>query len=389
MKHGVESVLTVADMRTCARRRLPRAIFDAIDGGAGDELTLRENRAAYERIWFRPRTAADVSQRDLATTVLGKRVSMPLLLAPCGMARITNIAGERAAARAAARAGTIFALSGAASHSPESVFAEGGDPWYQLYLTGDRDDTVAVIGRVRDAGYTILCVTVDSPVVAARERDYRNRLELPPRISPRLVAGVASRPGWTLDFVRDRVADRGMAQMRLLLWRFAQIVQELRPATFEELRWIRELWDGPLVVKGVQRGDECAELLELGADGIVVSNHGGRQLDGVRATIDILPEVVDAVDGRCEVFLHGGIQRGADVVKALALGARACLAGKAYMFGLGAFGEAGVERVLEILRVEIDRVLAFVGCPTVGSIDSSIVEVRVPQVLGRVEEGAR
>ena len=180
-----------------------------------------------------------------------------------------------------------------------------------------------------------------------------------------------------------------MAQMRLLLWRFAQIVQELRPATFEELRWIRELWDGPLVVKGVQRGDECAELLELGADGIVVSNHGGRQLDGVRATIDILPEVVDAVDGRCEVFLDGGIQRGADDVKALALGARACLAGKAYMFGLGAFGEAGVERVLEILRVEIDRVLAFVGCPTVGSIDSSIVEVRVPQVLGRVEEGAR
>jgi isopentenyl diphosphate isomerase/L-lactate dehydrogenase-like FMN-dependent dehydrogenase len=363
-------------MRARARRQLPRAVFDAIDGGSGDELTLRENRRAFERIWFRPRTGADVSARELSTVVLGQTISMPLMLAPCGMARITNSGGESAVARAAARAGTVFVLSGAASHAPERVAEAAGAPlWYQLYLTGEVNGARQLLDRVWRAGYRVLCVTVDVPVVAARERDYRNRLELPPRLSPRLVAGAAVRPRWTSEFLLDRVRDRGLAEMRMEIWRFARTVQQLRPVTFDDLRRLRDLWAGEFVVKGVMRGDECPELVELGANGIVVSNHGGRQLDGAQATIDVLPDVVEAVDGRVEVFLDGGVWRGADVVKALALGARACLIGKAYMFGLAAFGEAGVERVLEIFRIEIDRTMALLGCATPADVGREMVSV--------------
>jgi isopentenyl diphosphate isomerase/L-lactate dehydrogenase-like FMN-dependent dehydrogenase len=183
-------------------------------------------------------------------------------------------------------------------------------------------------------------------------------------------------PRWTLEYLADRVRPRGMEPMQLTLWQFAQTVQSLRPVTMDEVRWLRESWQGPLVVKGVQRGDECPELVDLGVDALVVSNHGGRQLDGARATIEVLPEVVEAVDGRAEVLIDGGIRRGSDVLKALGLGARACLIGKAYMFGLAAYGEPGVERVLEIFRTELDRAMALVGCPTVADIDGSLVEAR-------------
>jgi isopentenyl diphosphate isomerase/L-lactate dehydrogenase-like FMN-dependent dehydrogenase len=371
---GAEAVLNNAEMRERARRRLPRAVFDAIDGGAGDELTLRENRRAFERIWFRPRACADVASRDLGTVVLGEPVSMPLMVGPCGMARVTNSGGERAIARAAGRAGTVFALSGAASHTPEQVAEVATGPlWYQLYLTGEPCETEALLERVRRAGFRVLCVSVDAPVVAARERDYRNKLELPPRLSPRLLAAAASSPRWTADFVLDRIRDRGLAPMRMAIWNFARTVQQLRPVTFDDLRQLRERWEGPFVVKGLMRGDECPELVELGVDGIVVSNHGGRQLDGARATIDVLPEVVEAVGGQAEVFLDGGVWRGADVVKAVALGARACLIGKAYMFGLAAFGEAGVDRTLEIFRTDIDRTMALLGCPTFADLDGGLL----------------
>jgi isopentenyl diphosphate isomerase/L-lactate dehydrogenase-like FMN-dependent dehydrogenase len=369
-------VLNNAEMRRCAERRLPRMIFDAIDGGSGDELTLRENSLAFDRIWFRPRACAEVSSRDLGTVVLGERVSLPLLLGPCGMARVTNPGGERAIARAAGAAGTVFALSGAASHPPEQVAGAASGPlWYQLYLSETRSETEALLERVRAAGFRVLCVTVDAPVVAARERDYRNRLELPPRLSPRLLAVAARSPRWSAGFVRDRIRDRGLKTMRLELWSFARTVQQLRPVTLDDIQWLRQQWDGPFVVKGVMRGDECPSIADLGVDGVVVSNHGGRQLDGARATIDVLPEVVEAIDGRAEVFLDGGVRRGSDVAKALALGARACLIGKAYMFGLGAFGEAGVARTLEIFRVELDRAMALLGCATVADIDRSLVTI--------------
>jgi isopentenyl diphosphate isomerase/L-lactate dehydrogenase-like FMN-dependent dehydrogenase len=300
------------------------------------------------------------------------------MLDPCGMARVTNAGGECAVARAAARAGTVFVLSGAASHAPERVAeASDGPLWFQLYLTGEVASAEELLGRVWRAGYQVLCVTVDAPVVAARERDYRNRLELPPRLSPRLIAGAAARPRWTSEFLFDRVRDRGLAEMRMEIWRFAETVQQLRPVTLDDLRRLRELWPGRFVVKGVMRGEECPELVELGADGIVVSNHGGRQLDYLPASIDVLPEVVDAVNGRAEVLLDSGVRRGTDVVKALALGARACMVGRPYLWGLASGGQPGVERAFTILNTEIDRALALLGRPTLADLDPTAV--RHPQ----------
>lgn len=371
-----QRVLNNSEMRERAGR-LPRSIFDAIDGGAGDETTLRENRRAYERIWFRPRALADIDHREISTVVFGERISMPLLLAPCGMARMANRDGELAVARAAGKAGTIFAVSGLASYSLEEIAVNATGPlWYQLYVLSDRAATKKTIERASNAGYRVLCVTVDATVAAARERDYRNRLEIPPRLSAGLVLGALRKPGWLGDFLLGRVGDGGLGPMRVSVWNFVSTVNQLRSVTVDELRWIREQWDGPLVVKGIMRGDECAELVDLGVDGVVVSNHGGRQLDGVRATIEILPEVVRAVGGRAEVFVDGGVWRGDDVVKAVALGARACLVGKAYMFGLAAFGEAGVDRVLEIFRVEIDRTMGLLGCTAMTDLDERMVERR-------------
>ncbi len=369
-------VLNTTQMRERARR-LPRPIFDAIDGGAGDELTLRANRDAYERIWFRPRTLADESDRNLSTTVLGDEIAMPLLLAPCGMARMVNSGGELAVARAAGHAQTVYAVSGVSSYSLEEIAAAAAGPlWYQLYLVSDRESTSATLERARRAGYRVLCVTVDATIASVRERDVRNGLEIPPSLSARLVLGALRKPSWLAAFVRGEVGDGGLGPTRVSVRNFVNTIRQLRPVTAAELRWIRERWEGPLVVKGLMRAEDCRDLIELGVDGIVVSNHGGRQLDGARPTIEILPEVVSAVEGRAEVLVDGGIWRGADVVKAIALGARACLIGKAYMFGLAAYGQAGVERVLQIFQTEIDRALGMLGCASVSDLGPGFIQRR-------------
>jgi isopentenyl diphosphate isomerase/L-lactate dehydrogenase-like FMN-dependent dehydrogenase len=366
-------------MRRQARRRLPRAVFDAIEGAAGDEITMRANREALEQIRLRPRALADVRSRDLSTTVLGQPVTMPVLLAPCGMARMADSEAELAVARSAQRAGTVFAISGASSYSLEDIAGAATGPlWYQLYLPPTRDGAAALIARVEDAGYPVLCVTVDTAVEITRERDVRNRLTLPIRPTPRLVLSGLSRPRWSKDFVLGKVGHghsmHGFGRaVRTAYQNLADTIENLTPVTFDDLAWLRERWDGKLVVKGILRGDECERMLDLGVDGIVVSNHGGRTVDCVMATIDALPEVVEAVAGRAEVFVDGGVRRGTDVVKALALGARACLIGRPYMYGLGAGGEAGVDRVLGILRAELERAMALLGCATVADIDAGIV----------------
>jgi L-lactate dehydrogenase (cytochrome) len=371
-------VVNTDDMAARARRRLPRGVFDAIEGGAGDEVTMRANRAALQRVWLRPRALADVSRRDLSTTVLGQPVSMPVLLAPCGMARLAHSEAELAVARAAARAGTVFAVSGASSYSLEDVAAAAHGPlWYQLYLPPRRGDASALLERVARAGYGVLCVTIDTAVEITRERDVRNRLTLPLRITPRLVATGMSRPAWAKDFLLGKVGQahsmHGFGRaVRTAYQNLADTIENLVPVTFEDLAWLREAWAGKLVVKGVLRGDECARMLDLGIDGVVVSNHGGRTVDCVAPTIEALPEVVDAVAGRAEVFVDGGLRRGTDVLKALALGARACLIGRPYMYGLAAGGEAGVDRVLAIFRGEIERAMALLGCATVADVDASL-----------------
>jgi isopentenyl diphosphate isomerase/L-lactate dehydrogenase-like FMN-dependent dehydrogenase len=374
----VDRVLNIAEMRERARW-LPRAVFDAIDGAASDEITLRANRSALDAIWLRPRALADVSRRDLTTTVLGRSISMPLMLDPCGFARLADSDGELAVARAAGRAGTVFAVSGSASYSVEEIAAAANGPlWYQLVLSPDKSAAQAIVERVEKLGYEALILTIDTPVTPKRERDYRNHLTVPLQISPRLLMTGLSNPAWAKDFVLGKVGHRGVSPLKITgvrtaYWNFARSIHNLRSITFDDIRWFREQWKGKLVVKGVLRGDEVPRMVDLGVDGIIVSNHGGRNLDCVRASIEILPEVVEAAKDRVEVFMDGGIRRGTDVVKALALGARACLVGRPYLFGLAVGGEAGVSRVIEIFRNEIEHTMAMMGCASVADIDRSMV----------------
>jgi isopentenyl diphosphate isomerase/L-lactate dehydrogenase-like FMN-dependent dehydrogenase len=384
---SIARVYSVDAMTARARRRLPRGVFDAIEGGAGDEVTLRANREALQRLYLRPRALADVSRRDLSTTVLGQPVRMPVLLAPCGMARMADSDAELAVARAAGRAGTIFAVSGASSYSLEEIArAATGPLWYQLYLPPERAVADALLARVERAGYGVVCVTIDTAVEITRERDIRNRLTLPLRITPQLIAGGATRPAWAKDFLLGRVGQAHRMHgfggaVRTAYQNLVGTIENLVPVTHDDLAWLRERWPGRLVVKGVLRGEDCERMIALGVDGIVVSNHGGRTVDGLAPTIDVLPEVVEAAAGRAEVLIDGGFRRGTDVAKALALGARACLVGRPYMFGLAAGGEAGVDRVLAILAGELERAMALLGCATVADLDASIVRA-APAAVG-------
>lgn len=382
MAARVERVLNVTEMRERARR-LPKAVFDAIDGAASDEISLRRNREALDDVWLRPRALADVSKRDLTTTVLGTKVSMPLLLGPCGFARLANSGAEIAVARAAGQAGTIFAVSGSASYSVEDISAAATGPlWYQLVLSPDHAKAEAIVDRVERLGYQALILTIDTPVTPKRERDYRNHLTVPLRMSPHLVLTALSNPIWARDFVLGKVGGRGVGPLsitgaRTAYWNFARSIHDLRSITFEDVEWFRKRWKGKLVLKGVMRGDEVERMIGLGVDGVVVSNHGGRNIDTVRGTIEVLPEVVQAAGGRIEVYMDGGVRRGTDVVKALALGARACLIGRPYLFGLAVGGESGVTRVLEIFRTEIEHTMAMTGCATVADIDRSLATTSV------------
>jgi isopentenyl diphosphate isomerase/L-lactate dehydrogenase-like FMN-dependent dehydrogenase len=356
-------------------KRLPKPVFDAIDGGATDEITLRANQTAYQELWLRPRPLEDVSTVDISTTVFGSTISMPLMLDPCGFARMAHPDAELAVRRAAGKAGTIFVASGTGSYPLEDVAAAGnGDLWYGLYLPSNREVTEDQLERAKAAGYGVMCVTIDSPIMGKRERDYRNRLTSPLRMSPRLVVSALSNPVWAANFALGRVARGGAYRSAKTAYKdFANTIQAAKPVTYADIAWLRQIWNGPFVVKGVQRGDECNAIVDLGVDGIIVSNHGARHLDTVRPTIDILPEVVAAVGDRAVIFVDGGVRRGTDVVKALALGARACLIGRPYMYGLAAGGEAGVRRVLEIFRTEITQAMALLGCRNVGEIDRSMV----------------
>ena len=284
---------------------------------------------------------------------------------------------ELASARAAGSAGTIFAVSGAASVPPGDVMrAASGPLWYQLYMGPDLDEVGQLLESVSASGYRVLCVTIDSAVSPARDRDYYNRLTIPLRLSPRLVMAGLSRPAWSKDFVLGKVGrGAGFTAAMTAYWQFAKTITSLRSVTIADVRWLRDRWDGPLVVKGVMRHEEVPQMIEIGVDGIVVSNHGGRNLDTARGTLDILPEVVRAADGRAEIFVDGGVRRGVDVVKALALGAQACLIGRPYMYGLAAGGQSGVSRVLEILRLELEKAMGLAGCATVADIDRSIAYV--------------
>jgi L-lactate dehydrogenase (cytochrome) len=376
-------VLTIKDLRRLAERRLPRVAFDYIDGGADDEITLRENSRIFDDVLFRPRCAVATTACDLRTTVLGTKLELPFMLAPVGSSRLFYPKGEVVAARAAGKAGTAYIQSTLSGSRLEDVRAGSTGPcWYQVYLVGGRDIATAMIERARVAGFSALVVTIDTPVAGQRERDTRNGTKelIGRQVWSMLpyVSQILTRPRWLAAFL----ADGGLMNFPNVVlpegpMPYADVGAALEKSmvAWQDLRWIRELWKGPIIIKGVHTGEDALRAIDEGADAIVVSNHGGRQLDGVAPTLRVLPEVIAAVNGRVEVLLDSGIRRGSDIVKALCLGARAVLIGRAYAYGLGAGGEAGVTRAIDILRTEVTRTLKLLGCASVSSLDRSYVEV--------------
>ena len=375
---------SIADLRRLAKRRLPRAVFDYADGAAEDEVTARRNEAAFEDYELLPRVLRDVSSVDLSTTVLGTPVSMPVMLAPTGMTRLFHHDGETAAARAAHRAGVVYTLSSLSTVSIEDLAAASDGPrWFQIYVWKDRGLVREFFDRCRAAGYDALMLTVDMPVLGQRERDLRNGMTIPPSLTLGSALDAALHPSWWWNFLTKQrigfanVAGKGDAGRGDLTALWTYINTQFDPSvTWRDLEWMIGEWNGAFAVKGVLDAEDAARAASLGARGIVVSNHGGRQLDHSPASLDALPAVVEAVAGRAEVILDGGVRRGTDVAKALALGARACAIGRAYLYGIGAGGEQGVDRALELLRAELHRALALLGCASVTALGPEHVRRR-------------
>src|SRR5712691_13163644 len=377
-------VVNIHDLRRLAQRRLPKVIFDYVDGGAEGEVTLRENCRVFEDITFRPRQAVAIPECDLRTRVLSADLSFPAILAPVGYSRLMHPGGEVAAAAAAGEAGLAYTLSAISGHKLENVRAASKGPtWYQLYLVGGREAAEGALDRARRAGFSALVVTIDTPVAGMRERDPRNGMKelLGGSILSKLpfLPQMFARPRWLVSFLLDggvpkleNIVIPGKGPMSLI-----DVTAALARAvvTWEDIRWLKRIWTGPIVVKGVLTGDDARRALDEGAAAIIVSNHGGRQLDGTPAALRVLPEVIAAVNGQAEVLMDGGVRRGSDIVKAICLGARAVLLGRAYAFGLAAAGEAGVARALEILRDGVERTLKLLGCSSISALDRSYVEV--------------
>jgi L-lactate dehydrogenase (cytochrome) len=381
---SARNAVNISDLRGLAGKRLPRVVFDYLDGGSDDEVTLRRNCEAFGAIGFRPRHAVDVSKVNLRTTVLGFDLSFPAILAPVGYSRLMHREGELAAAAAAGENGTAYILSTISGHRLEDVKASSSGPvWYQLYLLGGRVAAEAGIERARNAGFSALVVTIDTAVSGLRERDHRNGMKqllaANPLAKVPFLPQFLARPRWLAGFLLDgglpqlpNIVVPGQGPLPLLdvgaaLGRSA--------VTWEDFRWIRQAWTGPLIVKGVLTGEDARRAVDHGASAVVVSNHGGRQLDYSAASLEALPEVVTAVGSQTEVLMDGGVRRGSHIVKALCLGARAVLVGRAYAYGLAAGGKPGVMRALEILRQDVERTLKLIGCPSVAELDRSYLHV--------------
>jgi len=382
MPTPIARAVNIADLRLIAQRRLPRMVFDYIDGGAEREWTLRENMRAFEDVMFRPRSAVATAKCDLKTTVLDLTIDLPVILAPVGSSRMFYPRGEEEAAFAAGEAGITYILSTLSGCTMEDVkAATSSDAWYQLYLVGGRDVALKSIARAKASGYKALVVTIDTPVAGMRERDARNGVKqlLARDISTvPYLAQMITRPGWLRTFF----GDGGMMNFPNIVLAdgpmgYADVGAALEASmtSWEDFKWIHEAWGGPIVAKGVHTADDARRAVAEGAAAIVVSNHGARQLDGVAPTIRILPEVVKAVSGQTEILLDGGIRRGSDIVKALCMGARAVLIGRAYAYGLGAGGQEGVTRAIDILRADVIRTMKLLGCAAIKDLDGSFVDI--------------
>ena len=377
------NVVNISDLRLLAEKRLPKMVFDYIDSGADREQTLSQNCTAFKEIYFRPRCAVATPSCDLSISVLGEKFNLPFLLAPVGSSRMFYPKGEVVAAREAGLAGTGYTLSTLSGCRLEDVKAATNFPaWYQLYLLGGKDVALKTIDRAKNAGFSAIVVTIDTPISGLRERDLRNGtkellsrnpLKMLPYLSQMLV-----KPCWLTQWLGDGGL---MSFPNVELENGPMGYTEIGPAleqsvvTWDDLKWIRKAWGGKIIVKGVHIGDDAKKAVDLGVDAIVVSNHGARQLDSVAPTIQVLPEIITAVNGEIDVLLDGGIRRGSDVIKALCLGAKGVLVGRAYAYGLAAAGSSGVSRAIEILKTDILRTMKLLGCDSVQKLDQSYIKL--------------
>ena len=375
---------SVRDLRLIARKRLPRGVFDYIDGGAEDELTLRRNAEAFRRLEFRPRVLRDVGALDTSTTLLGRPLPVPLVLAPTGFTRIASPGGELDVARAAARAQLPYTLSTMGTRSIEEVAAvSSGRKWFQVYVWRDRGMMKEMLARAAAAGYEAIVITVDTAVLGRRERDVRHGFTLPPRLGPGTILDGALHPGWTWDFVRaEPITFANITGPGVPAGAEAVNLAEYTNGLFDpalswrDLDWFRAAWDGPIVLKGIQAVADARLAADAGVEAIALSNHGGRQLDGSPPPAELIAPVADAIGDRAEIICDGGIRRGSDIVKAVALGARACMIGRAYLYGLGAAGERGVDHVLALLESDIRRTMALTGRRRMSELGADLVQRR-------------
>ena len=375
--------INIADLRRMARRRLPPVIFDYIDGGAEDEVTLRANERSFAEVTFRPRQCVETLNPDLRTTVLGTTFDLPFLLAPLGFCRMFYPRGESVAAREAHAAGTAYILSTFSGQRLEDVRADTTGPlWYQLYVPGGRAVAEAAMARARAAGYSVLVATIDTPVSGMRERDIRRGagplLKGDMRAMLPHIWQFATHPRWVMGYLGDG-APRVFPNVELpgigsMPCGDTSILLAETNVTWKDLAWIRDAWRGPIVIKGVHTGDVARQAVDAGADAVIVSNHGGRQLDGVAGSLRVLPEVVVAVGDRVDVLMDGGVRRGADIVKARCLGARAVLIGRAYGWALGAAGGPGVARAIAILKADLIRTMRLLGCASISELDRTFLD---------------
>ena len=379
---------SVAALRMLARQRLPRMVFDMVDGAAGDEITMRRNESALAEITLAPKLLAGAPSRDQSVELLGVRLKSPVIIGPTGLAGLLWPHAELAAARAAARFGTIYTTSHASTSTIEEVgAATSGPKWMQVFLYKDRGITADFAARAAASGYSGLVLTVDNQVTAGRDRDMRNGMNFPLRFNARSMLDFASRPGWLMRMAKTPQPTFVNYGARTSIGAFGRLmVEQLDPDIgWRDVDWLKQKWRGPLLIKGLLRPDEAREAQRRGADAVIVSNHGGRQLDGAIASICALPAIVDAVGDKIPVLVDGGFRRGVDVVKALAIGARAVMIGRPHLWGVACAGEDGVHWVLELFRREIDRALALGGWDGVAKLDHSIFSE--PGVFGDVRAG--
>ena len=369
-------VCTVADFERLARRRTPRSVFDYVDGAAELELSRDRAVAAFRRAVFHPHVLRDVSAVDPTTTILGRPAALPAVLGPTGFTRMMHAAGEPAVARAAGRAGIPYTLSTLGTTSVERLAEEapGGERWFQLYVRKDRELSLDLVARATESGYTTLVLTVDVPVAGARHRDVYNGLTLPPTLSTRTLLGMVSKPRWLYDaLTTEPLAFESLGPAENVMTMINTMFDpSVTPADIE---WLRSHWSGSIVVKGVQRIDDAKAVVSAGADGVAISNHGGRQLDRAVAPLDLLPGVVDAVGDRAEIYVDGGVRAGADIAVAVALGARAVFLGRPYLYALMAGGEPGVDHLLTLLRDDYTRTLKLLGVTATSELTGDLVSL--------------